>query len=86
MYRFLSAEGEPLRRYLYGVLASLVAVAVLVGVLTSEQGVAITAVIGAGLLVPAIELTRSKVTPVGSVATEPEDADPLGLAGDPIQP
>ncbi len=62
--KFLSAEYEPLRRYVYGVLAALVAVGIVTGVLTDELAVSLTAVAGAALLVPAVEVARSKVTPV----------------------
>jgi hypothetical protein len=61
---FLDAQNEPLRRYVYGVLCALVAIAVVVGYLTKEQAVAITGILSAVLTVPAVEFARSKVTPV----------------------
>lgn len=72
---FLDAQHEPLRRYVYGVGAALVAVAVIVGVLTSEQAVAFTAVLGAALLVPAVEVARSKVDSPATVAEKVADAE-----------
>lgn len=61
---FLSAQYEPLRRYLYGIFGSLLAVAAVYGFVTQEQALAIGAVIAAACLVPAVEAARAKVTPV----------------------
>ena len=74
---FLDAAHEPLRRYVYGAGAALVALGVLIGFVTSEQAIAITAVLGALLLVPAVEIARAKVTPVVVAEVEEE----VGLDG-----
>ena len=56
-------RSEPVRVYLYGVLAALVALLVGYGVLTGELA-ALWLAFGAALLtVPAVERTRSSVTP-----------------------
>jgi uncharacterized membrane protein HdeD (DUF308 family) len=61
--KFLSAEDEPLRRYLYGVAIPVLALLVGVGVLTASVAALVAAVVGAVLLVPGVESLRAKVTP-----------------------
>lgn len=72
--KFLSKEEEPLRRYLYGVGVVVLALLVTLGVLTEEVAFSIGAVLSAALLVPAVEVARRKVTPVGSEPVEGEEA------------
>lgn len=58
------AKSEPVRMYLYGLLAPLLAVLVFYGVVESSA-VALFFALGAAVLgVPAVEVARSKVTPV----------------------
>lgn len=61
---FLSKEREPLRRYLYGILGSALAVLLVYGVIDAEQAAVWGALGASALLVPAVEFARSKVTPV----------------------
>lgn len=57
---------EPVRAYLYGALLAGLALLVGYGVLTGEQ-FALWAALGAALLaVPAVEASRSRVTPVAA--------------------
>lgn len=67
MRNFLSSDNEPLRRYLYGLLAPALALLLGYGVVDGSTVAAITALVGAVLLVPAVEAARAQVTP-----------DPLG--------
>lgn len=64
MRDFFSREGEPVRRYVYGVAVALLALLVTLGVVTGEAATAVGGFLAAALLVPAAELVRSKVTPV----------------------
>lgn len=58
------AKSEPVRMYLYGLLVPLLAVLVFYGVVDSSA-VALFIALGAAVLgVPAVEVARSKVTPV----------------------
>lgn len=63
--RFLSAEHEPVRRYVYSVLLAVLGLLVTFGVLTDADSAAIAVAAGSVLLVgiPGVELARSKVTP-----------------------
>jgi uncharacterized membrane protein YphA (DoxX/SURF4 family) len=70
MPKFLSAESEPLRRYLYGVGVVILGLLVVLGVLTDEVAFAVGAVLSAALLVPAVEVARSKVTPTEDYVAE----------------
>lgn len=63
MKDFLS-ETEPVRRYLYGLLAPLATLLVALGVTTDAQVALWVGVATAVLGVPAVETARSKVTPV----------------------
>ena len=63
---FLSKEREPLRRYIYGVVGSALAVLLVYGVIDSEQAAVFGALAGSALLVPATEIARSKVTPTAN--------------------
>lgn len=76
MTSFLSAESEPLRRYLYGVGAVVLALLVTLGVLTDEVAFGVGAVLSAVLLVPAVEVARSKVTPVPAESAPEDDYVP----------
>lgn len=64
MPAFLSKDSEPLRRYLYGVGVVILGLLVTLGVVTDTVALAIGGVLSAALLVPAVEVARSKVTPV----------------------
>lgn len=55
---------EPVRKYLYGLLTPLVAVLVYYGVVDSESAPLWIAAATAALGVGAVEVARSKVTPV----------------------
>lgn len=70
MTSFLSKEHEPLRRYLYGVGVVVLGLLVTLGVVTDEIAYGVGAVLSAALLVPAVELARSKVTPVVEAEVE----------------
>lgn len=74
MKKFLDPQYEPLRRYVYTVLTGLVGVAVVVGWLTGEQAVTVTALVGAALAVPAVEAARAQVTPTVKVEQDAYDA------------
>lgn len=58
---------EPVRAYLYGVAAAVVALLVGVGLLTGAVAPLVLAVAHAVLAVPAVEVARSKVTPMAKV-------------------
>lgn len=77
---FLDPSHEPLRRYIYTAATALVAIAVIVGFVTAEQAVAVTAFLGAVLLVPVVELARAKVDSPATVEAKVDAAyfaDPL---------
>jgi len=58
------AKTEPIRRYLYGLLAPVLAVLVVYGVV-DENTVPLWVALGAAVLVPTgVELARRKTTPV----------------------
>jgi hypothetical protein len=70
---FLSADSEPLRRWLYGTLMAGLGVALVTGYVTDELVSAVGVFLGAALLlVPATEVARSKVTPANA-DTQPVD-------------
>lgn len=74
---FLSKEREPLRRYLYGIVGSALAVLLVYGIIDSEQAAVFGALAGSALLVPVTEVARSKVTPTATAeanAYEPKHA------------
>ena len=56
---------EPVRLYLYGVLTAGLLLAVSLAYLTTEEALAWAAFGAAVLGVPAVEVARSKVSPVG---------------------
>lgn len=55
---------EPVRTYLYGLLAPVLAVLVAYGVMDEQQTAVWFAVAVAVLGIPAVEVARAKVTPV----------------------
>lgn len=62
------AKSEPVRLYLYSLLAPVLAILVAFGVVDSEA-VALWIALGTAVLgIPAIELARAKVTPVAKLA------------------
>lgn len=75
---------EPVRAYLYGVFASVVAALVAAGVVTTGLLPVILAVGTAVLAVPAVEVARAKVTPVTKLETKIEEGLPVetGEPGD----
>lgn len=56
--------GEPVRKWIYGILAAVAAVLVFYGVFTEESVIVWTAVLQAVLVVPFVETARAKVSPV----------------------
>lgn len=60
---FLNKETEPVRRWLYGVLAAVAAVLVAYGILTAETVIVWTALLQAVLVVPFVESARANVRP-----------------------
>ena len=59
------AESEPVRRWLYGLAVPVVALLVLKGVLTQEEGIYYLTIGAAFLVVPVgVEAARARVTPV----------------------
>lgn len=71
--KFLSAENEPLRRWIYGTLVAAAGVATVAGLLTDELAQTLLTFAGAVLLiVPATEAARAKVTP-SNADTQPVD-------------
>lgn len=75
MPNFLSAETEPLRRYLYGIGVVVLALLVSLGVVTDDLSRAVDAILVAVLLVPAVEVARRKVTPVSAPEAEADVAE-----------
>jgi len=65
--KYLSADTEPVRRAVYGALVAVIALLVILGVITEEIAFGVTAVASAVLLIPAVEIARSKVSPVPTV-------------------
>jgi hypothetical protein len=57
---------EPVRKYVYSVLAVLLVVGVAYGVITSEEAVLWGTVLGTVLMIPATEAARSRVRPLGT--------------------
>jgi len=55
---------EPVRKYLYAVLVPVVGLLVYRGVVAADEAAIWLAIAAAALGVPAVELARSKVTPV----------------------
>jgi len=71
MPSFLSAETEPLRRYIYSVAVAILGLLVLLGVVTDDLAFAVGGVLAVALVVPAVEVARSKVdSPETSVAKD----------------
>ena len=69
--KFLSKEEEPLRRYVYGVGVGVLTLLVVLGVITDEVAYAIGGFLSLALLVPAVEVARSKVdSPATSAAKD----------------
>ena len=64
--KFLSSEYEPVRRYLYGVFGSLLAVAAVYGLFTAEQALVVGSVVASVFLIPAVEAARARVRPSGA--------------------
>lgn len=58
------AKSEPVRLYVYGVGTALEAYLVARGIITSSDAPYVAGIITAVLLVPAVEGSRSQVTPV----------------------
>jgi hypothetical protein len=56
---------EPVRKWVYSVLVTLMAVGVVYGIVSAEQSVIWLSVAQAVLAVPAVEAARSRVSPVG---------------------
>ena len=73
MLKFLSAESEPVRRYLYGVLGSALIILVTLGLVSAEEAAVYGGLAGAVLLVPAVELARSKVSPYQGRHRKPKE-------------
>jgi len=73
-------RAEPLRIYLGGVLAALVAVLVAYGVIDSEQAPLWIALGAAILGVAGTEAARSRVTPVDSLDHGGPDVDPNSVS------
>lgn len=57
-------RSEPVRVWMYGVLVAILALLVGTGVVTGALAPLIMGVITAVLAIPAVEIARSKVTPV----------------------
>lgn len=55
---------EPVRVYIYTVVAAIIAILVIYGVVDSTVAPVVLAVVSAVLAVPAVEVARSKVSPV----------------------
>lgn len=72
MPSFLSAESEPLRRYIYGVAVVVLGLLVTLGVLTDELAFALGGVLSVALIVPAVEVARSKVDSPATAAVKDE--------------
>ncbi|MGL5825568.1 MAG: hypothetical protein ACRCYU_12270 [Nocardioides sp.] len=70
MTKYLSAEHEPLRRYVYGVAVAVLALLVTLGVITETASLAVGGVLSVALLIPAVEVARSKVTPTDEYVPE----------------
>lgn len=64
------ATGEPVRLYVYSVVGAVLAVLIVYGVIDSSAVPVILAAASAVLAVPAVELARSKVSPVGDTTQE----------------
>lgn len=76
--RFLSKDEEPLRRYVYGVGVVILALLVTLGVITDDLSKAIDAILVAALLIPGVEVARSKVSPAVEVpASEQVEPEPV---------
>ncbi len=72
--RFLSPEDEPVRRYIYTLLVTVVAMLIPLGVVTDQVGTALLGVAAAALVLPVTaEAIRAKVTP----AVTPVDEERL---------
>ena len=72
---FFDATYEPLRRYAYGVLGAAITVLLIYGIIDAEQA-AVWAAAGASvLMVPFVEVARSKVRPLA----EPREEVPFEL-------
>lgn len=67
---------EPVRLYVYSVVAAVVALLVAFGVLDSNVVPVILAVVTAVLAVPAVEKARASVSPVLKDAEDSVDANP----------
>lgn len=94
MSNFLSADYEPVRRWLYGIALAIIAGAVGFRLLTGEQGAAIGAIVTAVLLVPTAELVRTKTKAYKTVAAGKDEngvvrsgpaAAPLFTVGAPVE-
>jgi hypothetical protein len=57
------AAGEPVRLYVYSVVAAILAVFVVYGFVNAQYLPVILAAVSAIVAVPTVEITRSKVTP-----------------------
>lgn len=83
MPNFLSAETEPLRRYVYGVAVGVLGLLVILGVVTDEVAYAVGGFLSVVLVVPAVEVARSKVDSPATAAAkdaalaEAQAADPV---------
>lgn len=68
------AAKEPVRLYVYSVVAAVLAVLVAYGIVDEQLLPVILAAVSAVVAVPAVETARSKVSPVGTVATPVTEA------------
>jgi hypothetical protein len=66
------AANEPVRLYVYTVVAALLAVLVTYGIVDEQALPVILAAVSAIVAVPAVETARSKVSPVGTPVTQEE--------------
>lgn len=62
--------GEPVRAYVYTVIGAILAVLIAYGVVSADVVPIILAAASAVLAVPAVEVARSKVSPVADASTE----------------
>lgn len=69
--KFLDPASEPVRRWIYGTVLAVLGAAVVFGWVTGDQMVALAAVVGAALAIPAAEVARSKVSPTNGSTHDP---------------
>lgn len=66
-------EREPVRVYLYTTVAAILAVLVAYGIVDSTAVPVILAAVSAVVAIPAVEVARSKVSPVDTTSTVGEE-------------